>query len=260
MKDEFGFSNDDSARGCERAADLVAYLYGEAAPDEARSFVSHLDACAVCRDEAAAFKSVRAEVGALRAEGLSAAPNLNVAAAFADALRNTERPARRRSAVAALREFFSLSPLWLQFGSVTAALVVCALAALTFARTEVRWDDGGLAIRSGVPAQVVEKRVEVPAPGTYTEQQVNEIAEQRARQALAEYQAGVSDQPASQVANDDAVENERAVPVTVSDKQQTPRGQLVKQPRQRRNLRQNLEYEPEEDELPGLYDLLREAN
>ncbi|MDQ3805623.1 MAG: zf-HC2 domain-containing protein, partial [Acidobacteriota bacterium] len=53
--------------GCGRAADLVAYLYGEAGPAEARDFRLHLNACAACRDELAAFGDVRERGGEWRA-------------------------------------------------------------------------------------------------------------------------------------------------------------------------------------------------
>ena len=264
MKETFGFSDRDNdgeraSRGCERAEDLVTYLYGEAAPAEARSFNTHLNTCAVCRDELAAFGGVRSQVGVLCEEAVSAAPRLDTAKAFAPASNVAERAARKHSAVAALREFLSLSPLWLRAGTAFAALVVCALAALTFARAEVRWDEKGVAFRLGAPMQTVEKRVEAPAPGMFTEQQVKEIAERRAAEALEAYRASEANQ------REDGAVDASATPkgvaaVAVSDERQPRRGSLADQRKPKRNYRQNLEFEPDEEELPGLYDLLREAN
>src|SRR5215207_5887429 len=131
-------------RGCGRDEELVAFLYGEATKEEAGLFRKHLGACAVCREELAAFGGVRDGLGAWRAEALGSVPALNILEAFAPA--GGVRPAvsRRRSARAALREFFSLSPLWLRAGAFAATLAVCALAALTLARAEIRWGSDGL--------------------------------------------------------------------------------------------------------------------
>src|SRR5205085_2276371 len=132
-----GFSNGTGPRGCEHGEELVAYIYGETSPVEANAFRQHLKGCAVCREELAAFGGVREAVGEWRAEVFGSIPSLNINESLAPTTDAHTTPARRRSAVAALREFFSLSPLWLQVGIAAAALVVCALAALTFARAEV---------------------------------------------------------------------------------------------------------------------------
>ena len=69
-------------------------------------------------------------------------------------------------------------------------LVVCALAALTFARAEVRWDSNGLAFRTGVKERAVKEQVQVPVNSGYTDEQFNaavkqgvdrEVADERAR-------------------------------------------------------------------------------
>lgn len=200
---------DDAAatpRGCARAEELVTYLYGEATPAEARVFRQHLDACAVCREEFAALGGVRESLGAWRAEALGALPSLDIKEDLPSAVYVKERPlapalpregrARERSAAAALREFFSLSPLWLRAGAVAAALVVCALAALTLARAEVRLDSNGLAFRAGVAERTVVERVIEPArPAVepartgYTEEQLNAAVAERLKAARAEWEA-----------------------------------------------------------------------
>jgi hypothetical protein len=168
-----GSSN--GARGCDRSEELVTYLYGDAAPTEAKDFRRHLTSCAVCRDEMAAFGGVRELVGVWRAEVLGAVPSLGMDASFATAPVLRPARARKRSAIAALREFFSLSPLWLQAGAVAATLAFCALAALTLARAEVRWDANGFAFNAGVKERVVEKEklVQVPVATGLTQEQVN---------------------------------------------------------------------------------------
>jgi len=166
-------TNGANPRGCERAQEMVAFLYGEAAPGEAKAFRQHLNACAVCREELSAFGAVREAVGEWRAQVLSAVPSFNIGEELSPALSPRRAPERKRSAVAALREFFSLSPLWLQAGAAAALLVVCGLAALTFARSEVRWDSSGIAFRTGVGERVVKEPVQVPVKSGYTEDQFN---------------------------------------------------------------------------------------
>lgn len=158
------------AGACERGGDLVAYLYGEVGADEAQSFRRHLSACVSCREELDAFGEVREGVAAWREEALRVAPS-----PASDGAAQAGREPRVRSALAALREFFALSPLWLRAGGVAAALLFCALAALTLARVELRWDEGGLALSLGVPERVVTRNVEVAAPGGVTREQLNLI-------------------------------------------------------------------------------------
>jgi Putative zinc-finger len=111
---------------CERALDLVAYLYGEASEPEAKSFEGHIERCASCAAELESFGHVRAAVGAWRAEALAplTSPAQAVAQAFEPAVASA---ARKPSALAALREFFALSPLWLRGATAFAGLALCAL-------------------------------------------------------------------------------------------------------------------------------------
>jgi hypothetical protein len=175
--------------GCERGEELVAYLYGEATKEEAALFRLHLDECAVCREEFAALGGVRAGLSAWRAEALGTIPSLNIEEALAPAHELQTANTRRRSARAALREFFSLSPLWLRAGAFAATLAVCGLVALTLARAEVRWGADGLAFRAGVTERVVKERVEVPVQGGYTDEQVNAIVARKVEEARAQFVA-----------------------------------------------------------------------
>jgi len=176
-------------RGCERGAELVAYLYGEATKEEAGRFRLHLEACAVCREEFAALGGVRAGLGAWRAEALGTVPSLNIEEALAPAARVLPAAPRERSARAALREFFSLSPPWLRAGAFAATLAVCALVVLTLARAEVRWGSDGLAFRAGATERVVRERVEVPVQSGYTDEQVNAIVAHKVAEAQAQLTA-----------------------------------------------------------------------
>ncbi len=102
---------------CERASDLVAFLYNEASEHERRDFESHLNECRVCRDEVASFGVVRGSITSWRDEVLSG-------------FVSTPLPnhANRKSALAAFRQFFDLSPLWLKGATAFAVLALFALA------------------------------------------------------------------------------------------------------------------------------------
>lgn len=179
-----GSNNATSPRGCDRTEEIVTYLYGEAAPAEAKVFRQHLTSCSVCRDEMAAFGGVREMVGEWRADALGAIPSLGIDESFAAAVAVRPAHMRERSAIAALREFFSLSPLWLRAGAVAATIIFCALAALTLVRAEVRWDANGFAFNTGVKERVVEKErlAQVPVEAGLTQEQVNaQIAAARAK-------------------------------------------------------------------------------
>ena len=112
----------ENSPGCERAPDLIAFLYGEADEREIRDFQLHLRQCSTCREEVASFSDVRHSITAWRDEAL---------AGFI----STPVPTQRKSALAALRQFFDLSPLWLKGATVLAAVAFCVLAGLALFRS-----------------------------------------------------------------------------------------------------------------------------
>lgn len=111
---------------CNRADDLISVLYGEASEREVSEFRVHMQTCAGCEAEMRAFGGVRESIGAWKFEALSVAPAPEVSV-------HAQR-ARAKSAIAALREFFDLSPLWLKGATAFAALLLCLLAVLAFAK------------------------------------------------------------------------------------------------------------------------------
>lgn len=199
-----GAGDATGARGCGREGELLAYLYGESAPAEAAAFRRHLADCAACGEELAAFGGVRASVGEWREEVMRSIPALNVAervapsASGASAVKTEARARefghaagptraheRTRSASAALREFFSLSPLWLRAATAAATVIFCVLAVLTLARTSVRWDSNGLALDTGVRERVVERQIQAPAPKGFTQEQVDALIRQNVEREVA---------------------------------------------------------------------------
>ena len=112
---------------CDWTDQLVTVLYGEASEREARDFQVHLKECGSCRAEFAAFAEVRESIGEWRDEALTGFVSSPATAALPAA-------SLRKSALAALRQFFDLSPLWLKGAVGFAAVVFCVLAALAVFR------------------------------------------------------------------------------------------------------------------------------
>ena len=117
--------------GCARANDLVAFLYDEVNEYEARDFELHLQNCSECKSEFLEFRQIRQSVVAWRDESLNVIPasivgrnTLTVSAGF------RQVPEKNRSAVAAVRQFFALSPLWMKGAVACAFVLFCVVASL----------------------------------------------------------------------------------------------------------------------------------
>jgi hypothetical protein len=152
----------NNSPGCERASDLIAFLYNETNESETRDFELHLKECRACREEVASFGVVRESITAWRDEALSG-------------FISTPLPTTpgRKSAIAALRQFFDLSPLWLKGATAFAILAFCALA--FFATVGPNRTERGSA--GSTP--------ETPKPETlYTQQDVDRLV----KEALAKQQ------------------------------------------------------------------------
>ena len=113
---------------CHRAEDLVTYLYGEATTEEAHDFTAHMQQCDACRAEFNVFNQVHESIVTWRNEALgsiaSAAAQEEVRIVSAEPLQHGRR---RLPALAALREFFTVSPVWLRGATAFAGLLLCAL-------------------------------------------------------------------------------------------------------------------------------------
>ena len=123
---------------CHRAEDLVTYLYGEATAAESRDFAAHMQQCDACRAEFAVFNQVHHSIVAWRDEAIGSvvvdARQTSIETESGVAPSGTRRQ-RKVSAWTALREFFSISPLWLRGATAVAGLLLCALIVFAVSRT-----------------------------------------------------------------------------------------------------------------------------
>lgn len=179
------------ASSCNRAEQLVSYLYGEASPAEAEEFERHARACDSCRAEMADFGVLRQAIGDWRTETLggllSASERENERApVFHSSIIGPASP--RRSAFAALREFFALSPAWMRAATAFAAIAFCALAVFAFTH---------LFQRSSPQQQTQAAASQPPSEKVYTEQQVKEMLAQARQEAEAARGGASSDQKPS---------------------------------------------------------------
>ena len=113
--------NDFDKAQCGHAEELVSFLYGELEEKSQRNFQQHVRSCASCERELASFGQVRHSIAEWRDLSLGAVePNSVVVPG-------------RRSAFAAIRKFFELSPLWLKGATAFASVLFCVCAALAIA-------------------------------------------------------------------------------------------------------------------------------
>jgi anti-sigma factor RsiW len=153
---------ENDAPNCGRESDLVAFLYGELNDVEKKSFESHLHTCHLCQVQTSEFRSIRVSVAAWRDESLGRA---KLASPVHAGLANERKP----SALAALRAFFDLSPLWMKGAVSFAGILFCILTVLAVAR-----------LVPG-PAPVATK---TGSNQGYSQQEVNAVVERRVQEEL----------------------------------------------------------------------------
>lgn len=244
-----------STNPCARAEDLVAYLYNEATSTEARDFENHTQHCASCRTELAAFGNVREAIGEWRQHALGslAAPALESNAAQVSAF--AVSTARRRSALAALREFFTLSPAWMRAATAVAALMFCALAAIAVAYFVQR------------PQTVI---VEKPTTSGYSDEEVEKrIAEALKKQNQSQSKDAPVTSPENVADNRGTKalpQNKRNASGTTQVANNKRRQQYVPRNRVRPSIEpDSTDYLPftasvDEEKLPSLTDLVNDDN
>jgi putative zinc finger protein len=113
---------------CESKDLLVAFLYGEIDAGERRTFQTHLNTCAACREELAGLRATRGQI----ASWTPPEPDFGFRIVRGAA---APPPAPR----------FRIAPAW---GVAAAAVLVMAMAA-AIANVEVRYGGDGLVVRTG---------------------------------------------------------------------------------------------------------------
>jgi len=162
--------NNNERPVCHRAEDLVTYLYGEGSEVDATDFAGHLQQCDACRSEFGVFQQVHDSILLWRNEALGSAfsPAVVPFESTVEAVQFV-RHERRLTALAAVREFFSVSPLWLRAATGFAALLLCLLGVLAISRS---WDP---------QVQVASKEAEPK----YSKQQLDEEVKRQVDEMLA---------------------------------------------------------------------------
>jgi hypothetical protein len=249
---------EESFAPCARAEDLVTYLYGEASEPEAADFKRHLNECGSCSQELAAFGHVREGVVEWRNQSLPFF-GTSQADASAHAFAQATVPVRRRSALAALREFFTLSPLWMRAATAAAAVVVCALVIFTALHFSERTET----VAQVAPTAPTKEQVDA-----LVKQRAEELREQERREAEKKQEAIVTaPEKPSVEARKDVNTVARVTPrrstgtiaANTRKNRETPdKTKALQEARQQ--LAEFVQTSKEDDGLPRLSDLIDDAN
>jgi len=169
MQNETNETDNTNAPACHQADNLIAFLYGELSTAHAQTFQRHARDCSSCNQELEDFGGVRRSVIAWRDESLGG----SLAAAAASGVVPVAR-SEKPSALAAVREFFKLSPLWMKGAVAFATLLLCILAGLSLAR-----------LRTTTPAPLAPAPLAVaPANKAYSDGELNALVERRVQDEL----------------------------------------------------------------------------
>lgn len=196
----------DNSPICEHTDELIAVLYDEATERERRDFQLHLQQCGNCRAEFAAFGQVRESIRDWRDEAL---------AGFVTAEVTVASPARK-SAPAALRQFFDLSPWWMKGAVGFAAVAFCALAVLAVTRMQTSAGHTG----------AIGPQVAVNPAAVYTKQDVDRavqeaLAKEREQRVVAQPDESiVAKSPAPQSSNSAKGEPKSRRPFSKAEREQ----------------------------------------
>lgn len=113
-------NQDSLTHACNRQDELISVLYGEASTEDTRKFRSHLEQCVSCNAQYEALSGVRTSVREFRDQAL-----VGVQASLSQKI-------EPKSARAALKAFFALSPAWMKFGTAFASALLCVFAFIAF--------------------------------------------------------------------------------------------------------------------------------
>lgn len=178
----------EDAPVCGRENDLIAFLYSELSDTEKKSFESHMHSCRFCLMEAGEFRLIRDSVIAWRDESLGHdSVTVPQTSTF-------NQP--KGSALAALRAFFDLSPLWMKGAVGIAAMLFCVFSVLAVVNLKK-------------PAAITTDGVK---NSSYSPQEMNALVEQRVQEELARRKAVEALPPTESSRASDAA-NDKTVPV-----------------------------------------------
>jgi anti-sigma factor RsiW len=150
---------------CGREQDLIGFMYQELNELEALAFQRHLDQCTSCRTELSSFRNVRESVVGWRNESL-----INVGVSAHSAISSpAPLTQRKRSALAAVREFLNLAPLWMKGAVAFATVIFCVLAVIAVAR-----------FRQSQPVVIAS----APAHSVQSQEEIEAIVKQRVQDEL----------------------------------------------------------------------------
>lgn len=138
---------------CGRENELIGFLYGELDSTEKPVFQRHLQTCEGCKSQLASFTDLRESVVAWRDESLGVLTS--PVRQFVTI--NHSKPL----ALAALREFFNLAPLWMKGTVAFATLLFGVFAVLAIARFNQTAPVNSIAsINNPASTQELQKEVE----------------------------------------------------------------------------------------------------
>lgn len=240
---------------CVRAPDIVAYLYGEASEREALEFEGHMRGCASCAAEAEAFGDVRASIGDWRMQTIGSIESSLLAGTPSPAQNTVKASARKPSALAALREFFALSPMWMRGATAFAGLALCAL--VVFAALRLMEE----------PRVVVVEKVVEKGP---SQADINALVDRKVREELAlreQHEAAPQQQQLVTTVSSErdslAARPMQSRPASISTQASAARrASLRVSTQESEQIARDLQLIPtrDEEDLPRLIDLMDEAN
>ncbi len=149
---------------CHRAEDLVTYLYSEASEADTKDFAAHLQHCDACRSEFGVFQQVHESIVGWRNEALGQGfiPATVAVETKVDSTHLVQHQ-RKLSAVAAVREFFNVSPLWLRLATGFALLLLCMLGVLVISNS-LKQRHRQEQFEAAVKEQVEQRIAQTPRP------------------------------------------------------------------------------------------------
>ncbi|HEX8175414.1 MAG TPA: zf-HC2 domain-containing protein [Pyrinomonadaceae bacterium] len=236
---------------CAHAEELVTYLYGELSEHEAAQFRRHMEQCGSCKQELTAFGRVREDVIEWRNQSL---PSFDFQQA--PLYSNAVAAPQKRSALAALRQFFTLAPMWMRAATAAAALVICALLVFTAIHFSER-PEAVVEVTPKAPAQAQPAETTGPRTG-----EINQSEPQDAR----EKQASVVDKRSAEIVKDNNGATRRksrgqaGTPVVVAQQRKAAPYKVRASQEARQQLAELVQTSVDDDDLPRLSDLIDDSS